>query len=138
VENTLNSLIARLGDFGSDLKDILPVAVAVQAVRSDGSPDEKKRLMVRGAERVLEACRRVRPDISVRHKMELAQKGQDTSTREGDGCQTPQTPLWRHTQDAAQNGAVSYDAFNMIPDQPPGFETLDFGFFDWEMSQSWL
>jgi len=75
VENTLNSLIGRLGEFGSDLKDILPVAVAVQSVRSDGTLEEKNGLMKRGAERVLDACRRVRPDVSARHKLGLEQNG---------------------------------------------------------------
>ena len=57
VENTLNSLLHQLGDCGSDLKDILPLSIVLQSARSDGSPDDKKVLMRKGAERVLKACR---------------------------------------------------------------------------------
>lgn len=63
VENTLNSLIQRLGQFGSDLKDILPLSIVLQAARSDGSPEERRELMRSGAERILIACRRVVPDM---------------------------------------------------------------------------
>jgi hypothetical protein len=63
VENTVNSLIQRLGEFGSDLKDVLPLSIVLQSVRSDGTPEEKRELMIRGAERVLFACRQVLPSI---------------------------------------------------------------------------
>lgn len=57
VENTLNSLLLRVGEFGSDLKDILPLSVVLQSARSDGSPEDKRALMKKGTERVLKACR---------------------------------------------------------------------------------
>jgi hypothetical protein len=63
VENTVNSLIQRLGEFGSDLKDVLPLSIVLQSVRSDGTPEEKRELMIKGAERVLFACRKVLPSI---------------------------------------------------------------------------
>jgi hypothetical protein len=63
VENTLNSLIQRLGEFGSDLKDILPLSIVLQCARSDGTPVERRELMRKGAERIMDACRRVVPDI---------------------------------------------------------------------------
>jgi len=65
VENTLNSLLQRLGEFGSDLKDILPLSVVLQSARSDGSPEDKKLLMRKGTERVLKACREAVPNIPV-------------------------------------------------------------------------
>lgn len=61
VENTLNSLLQRLGEFGSCLKVILPLSIILQSVRSDGTPDGKRDLMMRGAERVLQTCRKVLP-----------------------------------------------------------------------------
>ena len=63
VENTLHSLLTRLGDFGSDLKDILPLSVVLQSVRAEGTTEEMREVMQRGAERVLTACRRALPGI---------------------------------------------------------------------------
>lgn len=63
VENTLSSLLQRLGEFRSDLKSILPLSVVLQSVRSSGTSDEKRQLMIKGAERVLNACRKVLPGI---------------------------------------------------------------------------
>jgi hypothetical protein len=64
VENTLNSLLQRLGEFGSDLKDILPLIVVLQSARSDGTPEDKKLLMRKGTERILKACREALPHIA--------------------------------------------------------------------------
>lgn len=58
VENTLNSYLQRLGEFGSDLKIILPLSVVLQSVRFDGTPEGKRDLMIRASERVLQACRK--------------------------------------------------------------------------------
>ena len=63
VENTLNSLLQRLGEFGSDLKDILPVSIALQSARLDGSAEDKKLLMKKGTERVLKACQEALPHL---------------------------------------------------------------------------
>jgi hypothetical protein len=64
VENTLNSLLQRLGQFGSDLKDVLPLSIVLHSVRSGGTRNEKLELMHRGSERVLSACRLVMPEIT--------------------------------------------------------------------------
>ena len=61
VENTLSGLIKRLGSFGNDLKDVLPLSVVLQSVRTSGSGEEKRELMKKGAKRVLEACRKAVP-----------------------------------------------------------------------------
>lgn len=58
VDNTLSSLLQRVGAFGSDLKDILPLSVVLQCARSDGTPEERRDLMRNGAERILNACRK--------------------------------------------------------------------------------
>ena len=63
VENTLNSLIQQLGQFGSDLKVVLPLSIVLQSVRSDGTSEQKRELMIRGANRILKACREVLPGI---------------------------------------------------------------------------
>jgi len=69
VENTLNSLLQRLGEFGSCLKVILPLSIILQSVRSDGTPDGKRDLMMRGAERVLHTCRKVLPPPEIQGKI---------------------------------------------------------------------
>jgi hypothetical protein len=63
VENTLNSMMQRLGEFGSDLKEVVPLSVLLQGVRADGTDVEKKAMMIKGAERVLIACRKILPGI---------------------------------------------------------------------------
>lgn len=63
VENTITSMMQRLGEFGSDLKEVVPLSVLLQGVRSDGDKTEKKAMMVRGAERVLLECRKILPGI---------------------------------------------------------------------------
>lgn len=63
VENTLKSLIDRLGEIGSDTKDVVQLSVVLQSVRSNGNPEEKKALMIKGAERVLIKARELLPQI---------------------------------------------------------------------------
>jgi hypothetical protein len=70
VENTVKSLLDRIGGFGCDLKDILPLCVALCSVRCDGDAEERKKLMKRGAERVRDACRVVRPDVLIKFRTE--------------------------------------------------------------------
>jgi Fungal specific transcription factor domain len=70
VENTLKSLLERIGEFGSDLKDILPLCVALSAVRCDGDGEERRAMMKRGAERVRDACRVARPDVLIKFRNE--------------------------------------------------------------------
>ncbi|PBP23817.1 hypothetical protein BUE80_DR005432 [Diplocarpon rosae] len=61
VDDTLNSLLSRLGEFGCDLKDILAVSIVLQSVRAEGSGDEIQEAMKKGAQRVLTACQRAMP-----------------------------------------------------------------------------
>lgn len=75
VENTVKSLLERIGEWGCDLKDILPLCVALCSVRSDGDAEERKALMKKGAERVRDACRVVRPDVLVKFRLEQESGG---------------------------------------------------------------
>jgi len=61
VDNTLKSLIDRLPEFGSDLKDILPLSVVLQSVRSDGTMEGMRSLMLMAADRVMQACKNILP-----------------------------------------------------------------------------
>lgn len=87
VENALNSLLQRLGQFGSDLKDVLPLSIVLQSVRSGGTRDEKIALMLSGAQRVWNACKAEMPSI-----MDIATQSSDKSKKEnntavrGDVC----------------------------------------------------
>jgi hypothetical protein len=69
VENTLSGFLQRLGEWGGEVRDVVPVSVVLQAVRGEGSQEEKRRAMRRGAERVLDACRRVRPEVGDSFKL---------------------------------------------------------------------
>lgn len=77
VENTLNSLIQRLGQFGSDLKEVLPLSIVLQSVRSGGTSDEKIELLHRGAERVWNACRAEMPQIRVITERDTNESGNE-------------------------------------------------------------
>lgn len=66
VENTLSSLIQHLSEFSSDLKDVLPLSIVLQSVRSNGSPADKRQMMITGADRILQACRTTLPPLAVK------------------------------------------------------------------------
>lgn len=57
VENTLDSLARRIGEKGSNMKDILLLAVVLQSVRARGPLEQKERRMSHGAKKALSACR---------------------------------------------------------------------------------
>lgn len=57
VESTLEGFTKRVGEFGSDLKDVLILSVVMQSVRANGTSDLKENLMHEGAKKALSACR---------------------------------------------------------------------------------
>ncbi|KAJ5678791.1 hypothetical protein N7462_007035 [Penicillium macrosclerotiorum] len=57
VENTLDSLTRRMQEKGSNVKDILLLAVVLQSVRARGSAEQREDLMFQGAKKTLSACR---------------------------------------------------------------------------------
>ncbi|TGO08140.1 hypothetical protein BTUL_0224g00130 [Botrytis tulipae] len=57
VEGTLEGFTKRVGEFGSDLKDVLILSVAMQSVRASGTSNLKENLMHEGAKKALLACR---------------------------------------------------------------------------------
>jgi hypothetical protein len=75
VENTLKGMLDRVGEWGSDLKDILPLCVALGGVRCDGDENERKAMMRRGAERCRDACRLARPDVLIKFQTEVGWTG---------------------------------------------------------------
>ncbi|KAK0122497.1 hypothetical protein ONS95_010727 [Cadophora gregata] len=127
VENTLHSLLARLGDFGSDLKDILPLSVVLQSVRAEGTIEEMREVMQRGAERVLTACRRALPGVQTQ------QMGSEKQTT------TPKASGDKWNSVVLQNRAVTAtNDFNTMSVDEFDFQNFDFGWGDWSMNQSWV
>jgi hypothetical protein len=57
VENTLNCLLRRLDDPGTDLRDALALSMALQSARLAGEQDTTDSLMIAGATTVVKACR---------------------------------------------------------------------------------
>ena len=57
VENTLDGLTRRIGEAGSNLKDVLLLAVVLQSARARGSAQMKEQWMQQGATKALSACR---------------------------------------------------------------------------------
>ncbi|KAH7413495.1 hypothetical protein BKA64DRAFT_703598 [Cadophora sp. MPI-SDFR-AT-0126] len=126
VENTLHSLLARLGDFGSDLKDILPLSVVLQSVRAEGTREEMREVMQRGAERVLTACRRALPNV------QIPQINTEKTTA------TPRAPGDSWNSVVLQNGGMpSAHELNTMSVDDFDFQNFDFG-WDWSMNQSWV
>ncbi|KAI9931801.1 hypothetical protein MW887_010380 [Aspergillus wentii] len=57
VENSLDSLTRRIGENGSNIKDVLLLSVVLQSVRARGSAQLRERWMYQGAQKALSACR---------------------------------------------------------------------------------
>lgn len=146
VENTLNSILQRLGEFGSDLKDILPLAVVLHSVRSDGTPEEIRQSMIHGAERVLRACRKVMPSIEDAALLNSVARGNDTQQQAA--TMLPTTQNWPGLEPsmaqpgqayAGYGGSQTFGDFNVVPGDL-NFADFDLGFAfgDWDMNQYWL
>lgn len=149
VENTLKGMLDRIGEWGSDLKDILPLCVALGGVRCDGDENERRAMMRKGAERCRDACRVARPDVLVKFRTEgggARACGKDKSGRqrakEGERSENLYTTGWEANGEIGNapgamlnGGAMGYDGFDMTSEL--GFETMDFG-SDWGTNQSWF
>ncbi|TVY84914.1 Fusarisetin A cluster transcription factor fsa6 [Lachnellula suecica] len=145
VENTLRNYLQQLGEFGSDLKTIMPLSVILQSVRSDGTPEEKRELMIKGTERVLRACRKVLP-------LPIAQ---ETSPPNGNppnapvaqtpvanistgGAPTPKLDSW-HSGLLMPFASNTNSIFDPNGNVDPDLQNFDIGFSDWDMmGQSWF
>ncbi|KAE9362822.1 hypothetical protein N431DRAFT_358164 [Stipitochalara longipes BDJ] len=147
VENTVKGMLERIGEWGCDLKDILPLALALSAVRCDGDEEQRRSMMKRATERVRDACRIARPDVLVRFRSG-SREGEGAFGWKGKGCgdrekaQSEVTSGWNGSLENGPGGnevlgqGMGFDGFEAMPDL--GFENMDFGFFDWGTNQSWL
>ncbi|KAJ5934295.1 hypothetical protein N7466_003842 [Penicillium verhagenii] len=57
IENTIDSLTRRIGEKGTNVKDVLLLSVVLQSVRARGPSEQKERHMSQGAKKALSACR---------------------------------------------------------------------------------
>jgi hypothetical protein len=57
VENTLNCLLRRIGEPGTDLRDPLALSMVLQAAKADGTQESTDNLMRVGANTVIKTCR---------------------------------------------------------------------------------
>ncbi|RDL33941.1 uncharacterized protein BP5553_08309 [Venustampulla echinocandica] len=151
VENTLNSYFQRLGEFGSDLKIILPLSIVLQSVRSDGTPEGKRELMTKGTERVLLACRKALPEVQSNphtynapaaqgvqlHHTPTSDLGPGPGPGENWNPQQPQVPL-QYQNRPPQSSNPQFNNFNQIPQNNFPMTNFDFGFSDWDMGQPWF
>ncbi|RFU28868.1 hypothetical protein B7463_g7458, partial [Scytalidium lignicola] len=146
VENTLTSLISRLGDYSSDLRDAITLSVFLQSVRTDGTAEEKRELMTKGAERILEACRKVCPLTDETLAQCSYKKHDSVSHNQIASVQTPATEPWATT---SLNPPVVYpnDATQMvpglnymefIPTPEIDLQSFNWAFTDWEVNQNWM
>jgi hypothetical protein len=126
VENTLKGMLDRIGEWGSDLKDILPLCVALGGVRCDGDEDERRAMMRRGAERCRDACRVARPDVLVKFRTEGGWTGKSCNRKsvkedEHGNLNTPgggSVEIIRESGNGEggtlNGGAMGYDRFDMV------------------------
>jgi len=126
VENTLKGMLDRIGEWGSDLKDILPLCVALGGVRCDGDESERRAMMRKGAERCRDACRVARPDVLVQFRTEGSWTGKSCnrkSVKEGEhgNLNTPgggSVEIIRESGNGSggtlNGGAMGYDGFDMV------------------------
>ncbi|PMD38661.1 hypothetical protein L207DRAFT_634685 [Hyaloscypha variabilis F] len=149
VENTVTGMLERIGEWGCDLKDILPLAVALSAVRCDGDEVQRRDMMRRATERVRDACRVARPDVLVRFRSGSREGEGAFGWRGRDGCgererekeKSEVVQPWSVNVVNSGGGGIlgegiAFDGFD--PMQDFGFENMDFGFLDWGTNQSWL
>ncbi|KAH8657182.1 hypothetical protein BGZ60DRAFT_417007 [Tricladium varicosporioides] len=162
VENTLNSYLQRLGEYGSDLKFILPLSIVLQSVRSDGTPEGKREMMIKGTERVLYACRKAHPGpVAISHSQNSNSNVQTPklSHTPASSERSTTTDGWV-TQSLFPNpgkkmfeagGTNSIYGTQTAANCPPvmdqqqvmmlenfGFQDFDFGLSGWDMGQSWF
>jgi hypothetical protein len=118
VENTLKGMLDRVGEWGSDLKDILPLCVALGGVRCDGDENERRAMMRRGAERCRDACRVARPDVLVKFRAEGSWTGKSCNRKTAKDDEEPGGEIIRefgNDEGGALNGGVmGYDGFDMV------------------------
>ncbi|RAQ42909.1 Zn2Cys6 transcription factor [Aspergillus flavus] len=133
VESTLDSLTARIGEAGSNLKDILLLAVVLQSVRARGSTQVQGERMSQGASKALSACRQhllpaVAEDslaLSLTDFAQMLQTTQPMFTSDGQGSFTSSAQLNLPEDFLAQSSALAMEFSNFQGD-PFIFENNSF------------
>ncbi|KAK6835730.1 hypothetical protein RU639_002419 [Aspergillus parasiticus] len=133
VESTLDSLTARISEAGSNLKDILLLAVVLQSVRARGSTQVQGERMSQGASKALSACRQhllpaVAEDslaLSLTDFAQMLQTTQPMFTSDGQGSFTSSAQLNLPEDFLAQSSALAMEFSNFQGD-PFIFENNSF------------
>ncbi|KAI9880681.1 MAG: hypothetical protein M1830_001314 [Pleopsidium flavum] len=163
IEDTLDSLLRRITEFGSDLKDPLCLAVVLQSVRTQSSQEKKDALMREGATSVIKACQQ-----HFLHEDRSAGYNTNQSSNVDMHSLTPSTSgiRMRENGDPAypteSQNAAPFDSLDLVstpsfassylsvsgksmsgkiclPDADIDFGEADFGFaIDWDLDRSWL
>ncbi|EPE31043.1 Zn2/Cys6 DNA-binding protein [Glarea lozoyensis ATCC 20868] len=138
VENTLNGYLQRIGEFGSDLKVILPLSIVLHSVRSDGTSEGQRRLMIQGIERVLLACRKAVPDARV--SWDYSPHPSNAHTPNSQMLSTPS--MQETTNNVGSHLMPQHYADGSLPLDDMSvdslqFQKFDFGLLDWDFGQSW-
>ncbi|KAF2809441.1 uncharacterized protein BDZ99DRAFT_531755 [Mytilinidion resinicola] len=87
VEKTIQCLISRVGQRGSDLKDIMFLSIALQSVRSRALSENKNHVMYEGAMKALSDCRE-----NLVHSVVLGDQGHPSASAKRSKT-TPQTGI---------------------------------------------
>ncbi|KAE8366615.1 hypothetical protein BDV27DRAFT_125068 [Aspergillus caelatus] len=124
VENTLDSLTARISEAGSNLKDILLLAVVLQSVRVRGATQAQEERMSQGASKALSACRQhLLPAVAegsfglnLTDFAQMLPTTQPMFTPDGQGSFTPSTQLHLPEDFLAQSSALAMEFGNFHGD----------------------
>lgn len=137
VENTLDSLTLRISEAGSNLKDVLLLAVVLQSVRARGSTHMQEQRMSQGAKRALAACRQqllpaVAEDslaLNLTNFAQMLQTTQPIFNSTGPGSYTLSAELHLPDDFLAQSSALAME-FNNFQGDPFIIEN---GAFAWNL-----
>ncbi|ATZ55951.1 hypothetical protein BCIN_12g04950 [Botrytis cinerea B05.10] len=149
VEGTLEGFTKRVGEFGSDLKDVLMISVAMQSVRATGTSNLKESLMHEGAKKALSTCRQTLLQSFPGEEMKLPSNNPEVNEDSKNNIRvTPAVDIPMSTVDQAiytsQPGFVDQLAtFSADVNQFQGdiFDFSDAGIFnvdnDWSYNEFW-
>ncbi|KAE8159780.1 hypothetical protein BDV40DRAFT_272184 [Aspergillus tamarii] len=124
VENTLDSLTARISEAGSNPKDVLLLAVVLQSVRAHGATQAQEERMSQGASKALSACRQhLLPAVAegsfgmnLADFAQMLPTTQPMFTPDGQGSFTPSAQLHLPVDFLAQSSALAMEFGNFHGD----------------------
>ena len=127
IEDVIDSLMRRLGRFGSNAKDLLCLSVVLSSVRTNQSTERKKVMMETGIRELIEACQQ--------HLRRTRSNG-----IEGYDHDQGNTQLTSLSHTASHNPSMSSDFdLSSLFATDFDFAQMDFGFAEnWQLEGPWL